>query len=564
MIGEIVKDVEPYPLRFLKNVNRGREVIAVFVNYGFGDLLERLGLLKYLKWGRRMISLKKLDEVETLTTARRIRLALQDLGPTFVKFGQVLSTRPDLIPSDVIIELAMLQERVPPFPSEEVFARIQEEFGKPSTEVFSFFHETPLAAGSLGQVHVAEDALGRKLAVKIRRPHVIHEVERDLSLMLELAQLLERHIPESQVFDPIGLVNHFGRTVKREMNYQREARTMQEFARLYAEDSSLHVPFVDESRSTDSILTMEFIEGVRIDDFAAIQRFGIDPRTVARQGAQIFIKQSFEFGIFHGDPHPGNLRVERDGTIALLDYGMIGFLDEEKREQFVDLFLSISRHDVEATVSIVLNLGQPSQPVERTLLHTDVRDFIDAYYGVDLGKLNVGQLLNDFISILSNHGLRCPGDLMLLVRAIVTLEGIGRQLDPQFNLAEVLAPAIEKLVRRRYDPKRIAERALSDLKQLFRTAHDLPLHLGRTLKKASEDDLKVQFEHKGLDRLISEFDRSSNRIVVGLVVSSMVVATALMIRVSTSESLLFAVPLFLASGFLSLWLVWGILRSGRL
>ncbi len=556
--------MEPYPLRFLKNANRGREVLTVFVNYGFGDLLERLGLLKYLKWGRRIVLRKQQDEFEDLTTARRIRLALQDLGPTFVKFGQVLSTRPDLVPQDVIDELAHLQEDVPAFPVADVHATILKEFGKPTSEVFVNFDDEPLAAGSLGQVHLAEDSQGRKLAIKIRRPSVLREVERDVSLMLEIAQLLERHVPESRIFDPIGLVNHFTRTVRREMSYHRECRTMKEFAKLFSEDARLHVPRVDEERSTDAVLSMEFIDGIRVDDAEAIQSYGLDPKSIAKMGAQIFLKQALEFGIFHGDPHPGNIRVERNGSIALLDYGMIGFLEEEKREQFVDLFLSIARHDVDTAVANVLELGKPTQPVELPLLRADVRDFIDAYYGVDLGKLNIGRLLNDFVAILSNHGLRCPGDLMLLIRAIITLEGIGRQLDPQFNLAEVLAPAIKKLVKRRYDPKRIAERTISDIKQLLKTAHDLPLHLGRTLQKASQGELKVQFEHKGLDRLINEFDRSSNRVVVGLVVSSLLVSTALVIRVSSTESLWIAVPLFLTSGFLGLWLVWGILRSGRL
>lgn len=556
--------MEPYPIRFLKNLNRGREVITVFVNYGFGDVLQRLGLLSYLKWGRRMLSSKQQEEVETLTTARRIRLALQDLGPTFVKFGQVLSTRPDLIPADLICELANLQERVPPFSLEEVHKQIQGEFGKPATELFAEFQEEPLAAGSLGQVHIARDHQGRKLAVKIRRPRVIQEVERDLSLMMEIAQLAERHVPELKLFDPVGLVNHFTRTIRRELNYEREARTIRDFSRMFAEDTTLHVPFVDESLSTDAVLTMEFISGVRIDDVEKLRSMGIAPETIARKGAQIFIRQAFDFGLFHGDPHPGNIRVEPNGRIALLDYGMVGFLTESKRDEFIDLFLAITRHDAETAVRIIQNLGHASQSVETSLLQADVRDFIDSYYGVELGKLKVGRLLNDFISILSNHGLQCPGDMMLLIRAIVTLEGVGRQLDPTFNLSEVLAPVIERLIKQRYDPKKIAERAVADVKHLLKTAHDLPLHLGRTLKKASEDDLKVQFEHKGLDRLINEFDRSSNRVVVGLVVSSLVVSTALIVRVSTNESRWVAIPLFLASGLLSLWLVWGILRSGRL
>jgi len=555
-------NVEPYPLRFLKNLNRGREIATVLLNYGFGDLIERLGLKPYLQWGRRLISKKTREATETFTTATRIRLALQDLGATFVKFGQMLSTRPDLLPPDIISELAKLQEDVPSFSFKIVQATVEEELGKSLQELFHTFDEEPLGRGSLAQVHRAVTHEGQVMAVKIRRPQIQQDVERDLSLLLELAQLLERHVPESKVFDPVGLVKHFTRTIRREMNFRREARTIGEFAKLFEDDPRLHVPCVYDEYCSTAILSMEYITGVKVDDVEKIQSFGIDPREVAFAGAQIFMRQAFDFGIFHGDPHPGNLRILPNGSLVMLDFGMIGFLDDKKRERLVDLFLSIVRHDVDRAVEAILELGQPSVPIERTLLQADVRDFIEAYYGIPLDQLDIGQLLTDFIGILSNHGLRCPGDLMLLIRAIITLEGVGRKLDPDFNIANVLSPFVEKMIRRRYDPKRVAERAVSDLKTLFKAAHDLPLHLGNTLKKAAHDDLRVQLEHRGLDKLISEFDRSSNRIVVGLVTSALVVSTALVIR--SGQSLWIAVPAFTLSGLLGIWLIWGILRSGRL
>ena len=556
--------MQPYPLRFLKNLNRGREIATVLLNYGFGDVIERLGLRPYLNWGRRLIRSKKREAVEQLTTPQRIRLALQDLGPTFVKFGQVLSTRPDIVPRDVINELSLLQEQVPPFAATGARAILEAEFRTPVDELFSSFEDVPLAAGSLAQVHGAVSRDGRPLVVKIRRPEVVHSVERDLALMLELAQLLERHVPESRVFDPVGLVNQFTRTIRREMNFQREGRTMQEFARLFRDDPRLYVPQVEENMLTDSILTMERIDGVKVDDIEGILAFGLDPAQVARDGANIFLRQAFEMGIFHGDPHPGNIRVRKDGAIALLDYGMVGFLDETKRERLVDLFLAVGRHDVDRAIAVILAVGVPTQPVERPLLSADIRDFIDAYYGVPLEHLRIGHLLNDFITIMSNHGLRCPGDLMVLIRAIITLEGVGRQLDPRFNLAAALSPFVESMIRARYHPQRVAERAASDVRTLLRAAHDLPLHLTRTLQKASQDDLKMQLEHRGLDKLITEFDRSSNRVVVGVLTASLIVATALLIRSGGAQSYWIALPIFILSGLLGLWLIWGILRSGRL
>ncbi|MCA8993478.1 MAG: AarF/ABC1/UbiB kinase family protein [Planctomycetaceae bacterium] len=552
------------PIRLIKNLNRGREIVTVLLFYGFGDLLDRMGVLSVLNWGKRVISFHKQEISPDLTSAQRIRMALQDLGPTFIKFGQVMSTRPDLLPADFIEELTKLQDDVSPFPSEESVKQVEKELGRPVTELFAEFDSEPMAAGSLAQVHKATHRDGHKLAVKVRRPNIGKEIERDLSLLLELAQLLVRQVPESRVFDPVGLVNHFSRTIRREINFRREARTSAEFARVFAKDERVHIPVVYPNLSTDAVLTMEFIEGAKATDLDELKKMRLAPEQIAQNGARIFMRQAFEIGIFHGDPHPGNLRVREDGKIVLLDFGMIGHLEESKREQLVDLFLSIAKHDVDRAVNTILEVGAPTQPVDRALLRADVNDFIESYYGVPLEQLNVGRMLNDFVDIMSNFGLRCPPDFMLLIRAIVTLEGVGRRLDPNFNLALELVPFVEKMVKRRYDPRRIAQRTVEDLKVLLKAAHDLPLSLGATLRKISEDNLNINLEHRGLDRLINEFDRSSNRVVVGLVVSALVVAAALVIRTASAGSVYFGIPLFVLSGLLGVWLVWGILRSGRL
>ncbi|QDU35785.1 putative protein kinase UbiB [Maioricimonas rarisocia] len=557
--------MEAHPLRFFRNLSRSREIFTVLLNHGFGDLLERLKLRRYVQWGRRVILRKRQPELpEHYTTAQRLRMTLEDLGPTFIKFGQVLSTRPDIVPADVIAELEHLQEGVPPFPSDQAVHRLEVEFQKPLSELFAEFEREPLAAGSLGQVHRARHHDGTLLAVKIRRPNVIRDVERDLALMLDLAILMERHIPESDVFDPVGLVNHFTRTIRREMNFCREARTLQEFAKLFRDDATLTVPFVYDELTCESVLTMQFVGGCRADDDAGIARLGVAPSQLASNGARIFMKMAFELGIFHGDPHPGNLRIQADGSIGLIDYGMVGYLDRAKRDQLVDLFVAIVHQNVDDAVRIVEEMGNPSRPIDDLLLHADVQDFVETYYGVELARLNVGNMLSDFVSILSQHGLRCPADLMLLIRAIVTLEGVGRRIDPQFNLAGELAPYVERLVKRRYDPKRMAARAMADFRELLSAVHDLPIHLGNTLEKLSQDELKVQLEHRSLDRLITEFDRSSNRITVGLVTSSLIVAFALIIRSGSSASTWITVPVFALSGMLGIWLIYGILRSGRL
>lgn len=555
--------MESHPLRFLRNLGRSREIATVLLRQGFGDVVERLGLARYLQWGRRLIFWRKRPPVVHATRAERIRLALESLGATFIKFGQVMSTRPDLIPADVIAELSKLQEQVPPFPYDVVSKTIEQELGAPPERLFAEFDPVPLAAGSLGQVHRARHHDGHKLAVKIRRPNVVRDVERDLSLMIELALLLERHIPEAEVFDPVGLVNHFTRTIRRELNYTREGRTMDEFARLFRNDATLSVPRVHWELTTEAVLTMDFVEGCRIDDEQALASIGIARGDLAANGARIFMKQAFQLGLFHGDPHPGNIRVLADGSLCLLDYGMIGMLDDEKREQLVELFLAITRRDVPAAVELMQTIGQPFRPCDAPLLRADVRDFVENYYGLPLERLNVGSMLTDFVRILSIHGIRCPGDLMLLVRALVTLEGVGRDLDPQFNLAQHLAPFVEEVVGERYNPRRITARLISESRTFARLAHDVPLFVGRSLEKLSKDELKMQLDHRGLDHLITELDRSSNRVVIGVVMSSLIVASALIIR-SGPGALWISVPVFLMSSLLGIWLIYGVFRSGRL
>lgn len=554
--------MESHPFRFLRNLGRSREIATVLLNHGFGDVVDRLGLSRYLKWGR-LLLFRKPKEAPKRSRAERIRLALEDLGASYIKFGQVMSTRPDLIPADVIDELCKLQESVPPFASAAAIRAVERELGGAVDTLFAEFEVEPLAAGSLAQVHRARHHDGTPLAVKIRRPGVVKRVEGDLALMTELALLIERHVPESEVFDPVGLVQHFTRTIRRELNFSREARTIDEFSRLFRNDATLYVPRVYWEHTSDAVLTMEFIEGCRTTDRETMTKRNVCPREIAANGAHIFMKMAFEFGVFHGDPHPGNIRIRPDGSIGLLDYGMVGMLEEEKRELLVDLFLAITRQDVRNAVNVIQSVGEPHRPIDLTLLRADVRDFVENYYGLPLERLKIGNMLSDFVSILLNHGIRCPGDLMLLIRALVTLEGVARDLDPQFNLASELAPHVERIVKERYNPKRVTNRLIEESQTLLRLAHNMPRHLGTTLEKLSKNELQVNMQHTGLEHLITEVDRSSNRLVIGLVLSALIVASALIIR-SGAEILWFSIPAFVLSSLLGVWLIYGVFRSGRL
>jgi len=552
------------PLKFIRNLGRLREIVTILLNHGFGDVVERLRLMRYMRWWRRVV-LRRPEPLPRLTVAQRIRMALEELGPTFVKFGQVISTRPDLIPAQIIAELEKLQEDVPPFPGQDAVRILETELGAPIERLFARFEPVPIAAGSLAQVHRAWHFDGRLLAVKIRRPTAIRDVERDLSLMAELAVLIERHLPEAEIFDPVGLVSQFSRSIRREIDFAREGRTIDEFRRLFRNDATLFIPAVFWELTTGAVVTMEFVEGLKIGDRDVLVSAGLAPAEIAANGARIFMKMAFEFGFFHGDPHPGNIRILPSGVTGLIDYGMVGRLEEEKREQLVDLFVAVTQGDVRGCVDQVLVIGRPFRPVDRPLLTSDVRDFVESFYGIPLDQINVGRLLTDFVNILSNHGIRYPADLMLLIRAIITLEGVASELDSSFNLAEHLAPVIRQLVRERYNPQRMASRFMTEARTLLSVLHSLPVHVGRTIEKLSQDDLRIQLEHQHLDRLINELDRSSNRVVIGVVMSSLIMASALVIRsAGLPGAIWISLPTFILSSFLGIWLIYGVFRSGRL
>jgi ubiquinone biosynthesis protein len=553
--------VEPRPIRFLRNLGRMRQIVSVLLAYGFGDLVDRLHLRSYVRLGQRLLR-RRSEPVKPLSRAQRARLSLEELGPTFVKFGQVLSTRPDLIPSDFVEELKELRENVPPFSGELAVQLITEAIGGDVDQIQDISAE-PIAAGSLAQVHTAVHSDGTKLAIKILRPGIRTEIETDLDLMHEFATLLHRYVPEFRVIDPVGLVRHFERVIRRELNLIREARTVEEFSRLFRDDATLKVPRVYTDLSSDSVLVMEFVDGIRVDDAEELAAYGISPRNIATNGARIFLKQAFEFGVFHGDPHPGNLRILPDGSICLLDYGMIGMLDEQTRDLLIDLLMSIAKRDVAKAVSLVQKVGQPHDSLDVALLNADVRDFIESYYGIELGQLNLGNMLNDFVRILTTHGMSCPGDLMLLIRALVTLDGVGRSLDPDFNLAAILRPFVEAAVRRRYDPRRITSALFNELRTLAGVAVELPVSLERTISKLSQNELRIQLEHRRLDQLINELDRSGNRIVIGLILSALIVASALLFRAGSGPEWI-SISVFVVSAFLGIWLIYGVFRSGRL
>lgn len=555
--------------RNLRSIRRYRNILGILIKYGFGHFVEQLNIDYYLELGRKIVTLGSAPvEIERLTQPQRLRLALEELGPTFIKLGQLLSTRPDVIPKEYVYELKKLQDKVPSIPVEEIRSQISLELGQPVEDIFASFDSEPIAAASIAQVHRGQLHSGEDVVFKVRRPQVKKIIETDLDILSGLAQLMESHVPALELYDPVGLVKEFRRAITRELDFSREGATIDRFAANFAKDQTIHVPKVYWDYTGETVLTLEFIPGIKVNELELLREAGYDLKVIARNGATAFLRQVFEHGLFHGDPHPGNVFILPDNTICMLDYGMVGRLGDDLKIELTELLLSLLQRDVERIIAQLLYAGELTDDADLKSLKRDLSEFIEDYYDILLQDIKVGKLLIDFIEILTEHRIRFPSDLMLLARALIAMEGMGRQLDPEFNMIAHVRPFAEKIVRDRLGPINVTRELGKIMHGYTSLARNLPRDLKEFINRVNRNKFKIDLEHRGLERLISDLDKSSNRISFSLLISALIIGSSLIMQTDKGP-LLFGFPIlgflgYSAAGFLGLWLAIAILRSGRL
>ncbi|MDT8442221.1 MAG: AarF/ABC1/UbiB kinase family protein [Desulfuromonadales bacterium] len=541
----------------------------MLIKYGFGHFVEQLNIDYYLELGKRLVSRGRgAPELERLHPAQRLRMAMEELGPTFIKFGQLLSTRPDVLSRDYIDEFSKLQDKVPPVSVEEVEAQIERELGAPAATLFALFEPIPLASASIAQVHAGRLHSGEQVVFKVRRPGISQIVRTDIDILMGLAYLIEQHVPVLAVYDPTALVKEFKRTVQREMNFNREGQTIDRFAANFANDPTVYVPGIFWDYTGETVLTMERIHGIKISDLTQLNDAGYDLKELARRGADAFLKQVLEHGFFHGDPHPGNVFVMPEHVICMLDYGMVGRLGQSLKTELIDLLEALLQRDAELIISYLLYAGELTDATDLKNLRRDLQEFIEDYYDILLQDVKVGKLLSEFIDILTQYNIRMPADFVLLAKALVAMEGLGRQLDPEFNMIDHLRPYIERLVRERLSPSHISRELARVASAYGSLAKNFPRDIKEFLNRLNRNQFKIDLEHRGLDRLVTDLDRSSNRLSFALIIGSLIVGSSLIMQTNIGP-LMFGYPLlgivgYLIAGLLGLWLAVGILRSGRL
>jgi ubiquinone biosynthesis protein len=551
--------------RTYRHLNRYREVAAVLAKHGFGDLLHVLRLDQQIEVGLKGFRHPRSDAA---SRPERVLLALQELGPTFVKAGQYLSTRADVLPPEYLRELAKLQDHVPPFPAEEARRIIEGELGRPVEALFARFDGRPLAAASIAQIHAAVLPDGNEVVVKVQRPDIRGIVAADLDIMAHLAGLAERHLSEWRWRRPIRLVEEISRSLDHEMDFALEAAHVERFARQFAGDPTVRVPKVYRALSSSRVLTLERLRGVKADDLAAMEREGLDPRVVAERLAKHYLAMIFTHGFFHADPHPGNLLIEPDHVVAYLDFGMTGRLDRATRESLADVVLAVVERDQAALSRALLALSDHDEEPDSRAFEDDVAELMDQYAYRPLGEWRIGRMLEQFFSTTARHRLRVQSDLFMMVKAMTELESLTRALDPNFDAVSAAAPFIRRVQEDRLAPRRLAERLAAAGRDTLDLLTSAPTELRELIRQARHGRLLIEFEHKGLEPALSELDQISNRLAYAILLGSLVIGSALVVHAGIPPywrgvSVL-GLGGFLLSALMGFWLLLAILRHGRL
>jgi len=515
-----------------------------------------------------MISRNRRERIEKLSRAERLRMALEELGPTYIKLGQILSTRTDLVPVDFIQELSKLQDEVPSFPFSEAKEIVENQFGRPLLEVFEAFDEIPIASASLGQVHRAKLKDGDDVAVKVQRPEIKKTIEVDLEIMLHLATLMERHIEEMALQRPVKIVEEFARALEKELDYTIEASSMERVASQFLEDTTVYIPKVYRELTTCCVLTAEYIDGIKISDIEKLDKAGSDISVITKRGADFLLKQVFENGFFHADLHPGNMFVLPENVICFIDFGMTGSVDHQTRDDFVDLMDNIIHQNESKTTEIILKLTYWDEEPDIRHLEEDVADFMAKHFYKPLKDIKISKLVQELLELASRHYLRIPSSIYLMMRALGIVEGVALMLAPNFDMIAHIEPFIRKIKLERYSPQRIAGDIMRMSAELMQFMQQFPKDTLEIMRLIRQRKITLKFEHQGLENMLATHDQISNRISFSIIIAALLIGSALIV-IAETPPMIYGISMigiigFLAAAVMGIWLLIAILKKGRL
>lgn len=573
-------------LTMMRDFGRLHEIASILIRYGFGDMVRRIGLANVLERAGQALSWREAEDFAHMVPPERVRRALEEMGPTFVKLGQILATRVDLFEPEWTAEFGKLQDSAPPAPWIAIQQQLTEDLGAPPETIFAAFDPEPLAAASIAQVHRARLDNGDDVVVKVRRPGIQPILEADLRWLARLAELAETASPELRIFHPREIVRQFSQSMRDELDFSGECRNAERITENFAgytdsENSSSQpeteasatdvsdivvIPRVYWQWTSERVCVQEFINGISGRRLSAVDDAGLDRKLLARRGALAVLKMIVRDGLFHADPHPGNVFYLPGNRIAFIDFGMVGRLTEERRDQLVRLLLGLVRSEARDVANVMLEWTNDGVVDEQVLL-LEIQSFVDRYHGVPLKQLRLSVMLSDLAAIPRRHQLTLPRDLSLLIKAFITLEGLGRELDPEFDMAGQSLPLLKQTMRERYSPAAILKRNWRTIADLLTLFSDLPRDISRLLRAARRGRLEIHIDVAHLKRVGDQLDKAANRLVIGIVVAALIIGSSIVMTVPGGPTLL-GLPFFGLLGFFgavagSIWLILSIIFSSR-
>jgi ubiquinone biosynthesis protein len=550
----------------MRDLGRLRDIAGILMRYGWEDVAKKLGKKSLIGRAGNWLNSDVSEDILQLPSEVRARLAIQELGPTFVKLGQVLATRPDIFPPNWIAEFSKLQDQVPAVPFEELLPELEASLGRSPFEVFRDLQREPIAGASIAQVHLAKLQDGTPVVLKIRRPNVEENIEADLRLLSHLGRLIESEIPEAKRFQPGKIIGQFSKSLRRELDLALEGRNTERFARNFAKDPNVEFAKIYWDYTSVNLLVMSHIEGIPGHDLLAAEQAGLDLKLLGERGANAVLKMVLLDGFFHADPHPGNVFYLPDNRLAIIDCGMVGRLSLDRRGEIADMLAALVSRDVD-TLRDILIIWAEDTTIDETKLSADIDEFICNYDTAPLKQVRFSALLNDLTTIMRENHLTVPSDLTMLFKALITLEGLGRQLDPDFQIVRHLTPFVKKIITDRYMPAALFKRGRRGVGNVLSAMTGLPNDVSQVLKEAARGRLRINFDLKRLDHFGHQLDHSTNRLTMGLITAALIVGSSIVMTVQGGPTI-FGLPAF---GFLGFFLAFviGILlmisvwRAGR-
>ena len=549
--------------RRTRRIRRYREIARVLAGHGMGFLVGIIGLERFAPFRRGMMAGGGWP-----SQPERLRQALEELGPTFVKLGQILSTRADLLPPEFQHELSLLQDSAAPVPFPQIDSVLEEQLGMPINQAFAQFDHEPLASASIGQAHAAKLHDGTDVVVKIRRPGVQSQIEEDLNILYNLAQTASRRWEVANHYDVVGLVQEFSDTLRGELDYLREARNAERFAEGFADDPVVRVPAVFRKTTTAQVITLERLRGTKVSDDDGLETNQIDTPDLADRIFQMYLKMIFSHGFFHADPHAGNFFIDAHGRIGLIDFGMVGYVDQRMQDDLVRLVLAVVMEDADRMVDVILDLGVARSRVDRAILRQDLQRLLNKYTGRSLGEIALGTAIEDGLMIIRRHNLQLPSNMALLLKTGVMAEGLAARVSPDFEPISALRPYTEQILMNQLHPHAMAKRVGTASFEAIHLGMELPHMVRRILSAVDRGQLEVGVRPERFESLMFRAERMVNRVVLGILTASFIIGLAILMAVYSPPlwdqwaGAFFGLGFIIAGG-LGLYLAWTILRSSR-